>query len=422
VDEVMRAFHEAGESDLFTEFFTLSPLDLLDRYFTTDLMKGLATFTAVVSVWGGPRTPGWAYVYGHHASGEVDGHMGQIAFPRGGMSSIAESLAARAKAKGATIRVNAPVERILVEAGRVAGVVLAGGEAVRAATVLSNADPQRTFLGLVDPKELPDEYRARVRRLDARGSMGRVFLALDRLPDFVGCAPGEGPQHRGLTLLGAEVESFQRVGDAQQHGRVPDDFPVELIIQSVHDDTLAPPGKHILSTGIQQLPFELETGTWDDYRDTFTRNVIDVVESYAPGIKDSIIDTATITPLDLEREYGLTGGNIFQGAMTLGQLYSSRPVPGYASYRSPIPGLYLCGAGAHPGGGIMGAPGHNAAHAVLADEASGGWQGERRSAGGAAVRTTMAQRLMSQPRVRRAALPLARRKGLSRIVDRLSRR
>jgi phytoene dehydrogenase-like protein len=185
---------------------------------------------------------------------------------------------------------------------------------------------------------------------------------------------------------------------------------------------MAPAGKHILSTGVQQLPFELESGTWDDHKDTFTRNVINVVESYAPGIKDHILGTATITPLDLEREYGLTGGNIFQGAMTLGQLYSSRPVPGYASYRSPIAGLYLCGAGAHPGGGIMGAPGHNAAHAVLADEAAGGWQGEQRYAGGAKVKTTMAQRLMSQPKVRKAALPVARQKGVSKIVDRLSKR
>jgi phytoene dehydrogenase-like protein len=222
VDEVMRAFYDAGESDLFIEFFTLSVLDMLERYFKSDLMKGLATFLAIVSVWGGPRTPGWAYEYGHHASGEFDGHMGQFAFPRGGMSSIAESMAARARSKGAEVRVDAPVQRILVEEGRAAGVVLENGDELRAPIVLSNADPRRTFLSLVESKELPGEYVERIRRYDNRGSMARVFLALDRLPDFVGLPKGEGPVHRGLTLLGAHVEGFQRVADAQQYGRVPD--------------------------------------------------------------------------------------------------------------------------------------------------------------------------------------------------------
>jgi phytoene dehydrogenase-like protein len=218
------------------------------------------------------------------------------------------------------------------------------------------------------------------------------------------------------------VESFQKVGDEQVHGRVPDDFPIEFIMQTVHDDSLAPAGKHLLSTGIQQLPFELASGTWDDYKDTFTRKVIDVLETYAPGIKSSIIDTATITPLDLERTYGITGGNIFHGAMTLGQLYSGRPVRGYGSYRSPIRGLYLCGAGTHPGGGIMGAPGHNGAMAVLADEAAGGWRGEERIGAGSGPRSSLMQSLMARPSVRKLALPLARRSAFSRIVERFSRR
>jgi phytoene dehydrogenase-like protein len=348
--------------------------------------------------------------------------MGQFAFPRGGMGSIAEAMASRARAKGAEVRVDAPVRRIVVEKGRAAGVVLENGDELRAPTVLSNADPRRTFLSLVDAQDLPSDYVSRLRRYDARGSMARVFLALDKLPDFVGLPKGEGPQHRGLTLLGADVEGFQRVADAQQYGRVPDDFPIEFIIQSVHDDTMTPAGKHLLSTGIQQLPFELESGTWDDYKSTFTKNVIDVMESYAPGIKDSIIDTATITPLDLEREYALPGGNIFHGAMTMGQLYSSRPISGYGSYRSPVPGLYLCGSGTHPGGGVMGAPGHNAAHAVLADEAGGGWRGEVRLESSFAAKTTLAQRMMANPSVRRVALPLARQPAFSKIVDWFSRR
>ena len=185
---------------------------------------------------------------------------------------------------------------------------------------------------------------------------------------------------------------------------------------------LAPAGKHLLSTGIQQLPFELAEGDWDDYRDTFRDNVIKVLADYSPGIEDSIIDTATITPLDLEREYGMTGGNIFHGAMTMGQLYANRPVPGVGSYRSPIAGLYLCGAGTHPGGGVMGAPGHNAAQAVLADEAAGGWTGTGRRGASGSVRRPLTHRLMSQPAVRRVALPIAKNPAFSKIVDRFGRR
>ncbi|MFO1540132.1 MAG: phytoene desaturase family protein [Chloroflexota bacterium] len=422
IDEVFRAFVDAGEEELWTEFFTLSVDDLLARGFTNDVLKGLLTFLAIVSVWGGPTTPGWAYVYGHHATGQYNGHMGQFAFPRGGMGSIAESLAARLRARGGGVRVGAPVEKVLVEKGVAAGIVLAGGEEIRATTILSNADPRQTYLRFLDPRTLPDPVVRQVSRFDQRGSMARVFLALDRLPDFVGLPKGEGPVHRGLTLLGAEVAAFQRVGDAQLAGRVPDDFPIEFIIQSVHDDTLAPAGKHILSTGIQQLPFDLAVTDWDAFKPEFERRVIGIMESYAPGITGSIIGTHTITPLDLEREYGLPGGNIFHGAMTLGQLFASRPIPGYASYRTPVPGLYLCGAGTHPGGGVIGAPGHNAAHAVLADAAAGGWRPRTgvRSAG--SVRVPVAHRLMARPGLRRPALWVARRPGVSRIVERMGRR
>ena len=422
VHEVMEAFYESGEGDLFNEFFTLSVLDLLERYFSTDIVKGLFTFLAIVSVWGGPRTPGWSYVYGHHATGEFNGHMGQFAFPRGGMGAIAESLAARATARGAVVRTNSPVSSIIVDRGRVGGVVLESGEELSAPVVLSNADPRRTFLSLVDRRDLPDEYVRQITQYDNRGSMARVFLALDSLPDFIGCPPGMGPQHRGLTLLGAEVENFQRIGDAQAHGRVPDDFPIEFIIQTTSDDSLAPAGKHLLSTGIQQLPFELEHGTWDDYRDEFTAKVINVLSDYSPGIKERIIGTHTITPLDLEREYALPGGNIFHGAMTLGQLYSSRPVPGYESYRSPISGLYLCGAGTHPGGGVMGAPGYNAARAVLVDETAGGWRPGSRKGVSVVTKAPLRQRMMSKPKVRKAALALARQPLLAPMVNRASKR
>jgi phytoene dehydrogenase-like protein len=422
LDEVVAAFIDSGEQELFTEFFTFSGFDLVDRYFESDIVKGLLMFTAMVSVWGGPRTPGWAYVYGHHAIGEYDGHMGQFAFPRGGMGSIAESLAARARARGVQILTDAAVASIDVTKGRASGVTLNDGRSFDAPFVLSNADPQRTLLGMVDGAHLPDEYRSAATKFDQRGSMARVILALDALPDFVGMPAGEGPQHRGLTILGAEVEAFERVADQQRYGRYPDDFPIEFIIQSVHDDTMAPQGKHVLSTGIQQLPFELAEGTWDDEKERFSEKVIDVLETYSPGIRDLIIAKHTITPLDLDREYGLPGGNIFHGAMTLGQMFDSRPLPGWGSYRTPVPGLYLCGAGTHPGGGVIGAPGHNAAHALLRDEAEGGWTRSRVSVSSAVGKAPLMHRLMARPGVRKAALTLAQQPVIGKAADKFSKR
>lgn len=367
LSELVAGFEAVGENALFEEFFALSIADLLDRYLEDDLLKGLLTFFGLVSAWGGPWTPGWTFLYGHHAVGEYEGHMGQFAFPRGGMGSVAEALATRARDRGVTIRTDAPVERVVVDGGRATGIVLVSGEELSARAVVSNADPQRTFLGMVDARQLPDDFRARIERFDMRGSMARVHIALDGLPDFVGMERGAGPHCRGLTLLGAETERFESVWGAQRRGRIPEDFPVEFLIQSVHDDSLAPSGKHMLMTGIQQLPFDLEEGTWDDRRDAFAELVLDVMTRYAPRLRDHVLDTYTITPLDLEREYGLTGGNIFHGAMTLSQVFGERPASGWSDYRSPVRGLYLCGSGAHPGGGVMGVPGHNAAHVVAGD-------------------------------------------------------
>lgn len=419
IAQVVQGFYDADAGDLFAEFFGFSVEELVSRYFTSDILKGLLTFLGVVSVWGGPLTPGWAYVYGHHAIGEYDGHMGQFAFPRGGMGSIANALATRAKAKGVVVTTGATVEKVTTRRGRVTGVLLVDGEHLDASTVLSNADPVVTYGRLVDPTDLPEDLVSRIDGYDVRGSMARVFLALDTLPRFIGRPAGEGPEHRGLTLVGAEVERFTAAGRAQELCRIPDDFPIEFIIQSVHDESLAPAGKHILSTGIQQLPFELDGTTWDDQKPAFTAKVLDTMESYAPGIKDSVIDTKTITPLDLEREYGLTGGNIFHGAMTLGQLFDNRPVPGANGYRSPVEGLYLCGSGVHPGGGVMGTPGHNAAHAVLQDRFGQPSLAAPRTGGSS---TPLIERVMRNDKVRRIALRAARNPRLAPMVDRFSAR
>jgi phytoene dehydrogenase-like protein len=423
LSEVLAEFERAGEADLFEEFFTLSVADLLDRYLELDLLKGFLSFYALVSAWGGPWTPGWSFLYGHHSIGEYEGRMGQYAFPRGGMGSVAEALAARARARGVTIRVDSPVERILVERGRTTGLLLASGEELPARAVASGADPHRTFLGLVDRGDLPAGFRTEIEHFDMRGSMGRVHIALDGLPDFVGMERGAGPQYRGLTLLGAEMERFESAWEAERRGRIADDFPVEFLTQSVHDDSIAPAGKHLLITGVQQLPFELEQGTWDDHKAAFTERVIDVMTRYAPRLRDHIIDTYTITPLDLEREYGLTGGNIFHGAMTLGQVFGGRPASGWSGYRTPVEGLYLCGSGAHPGGGVMGVPGHNAAHVIAQDLATGrvaGHDGGARA--GRAGRGPLIERVMARPRPRRALVRLARQPALSPLVERLSRR
>jgi len=274
----------------------------------------------------------------------------------------------------------------------------------------------------VDAGELPDEFRTAIDDFDMRGSMARVHIALDGLPDFVGMEPGAGPQVRGLTLLGAEVERFEVAWEAQRQGRIPEDFPVEFLIQSVHDDSLAPPGKHMMMTGIQQLPYELADGTWDDHKAAFTERVLDVVARYAPNLHEHVIDTHTITPLDLERTYGLTGGNIFHGAMTVGQVYGARPATGWSNYRSPVEGLYLCGSGAHPGGGVMGVPGHNAAHAIAADLGGGGPSRPPAAPNGDSFRSPLMERVMARPRARKAMVRMARSPALSGLVARMSRR
>ncbi len=422
LSEVVTRFDQSGDGALFTEFFSLSVAELLDRYLEYDLLKGLLSFFGLVSAWGGPSTPGWAFLYGHHSVGEFDGHMGQHAFPRGGMGAVAAALARRATSRGVRIRTAAAVDRILIDRDRVTGVLLVSGEELRAQAVASGADPHTTFLRMLAPGDLPAEFRGKIEEYDVRGSMARVHIALDGLPDFVGMEPGPGPHYRGLTLLGAEVERFEQAWEAQSQQRLPDDFPVEFICQSVHDDSLAPAGQHILTTGIQQLPFELADGTWDEHRTAFTDRVLDVLTRYAPKLRDHMIDTYTITPLDLEREYGLTGGNIFHGAMTSAQIFGSRPVEGWGDYRTPVDGLYLCGSGAHPGGGVMGVPGRNAAHALAADLA-GVRTGDGNHAGtDRTLHTPLSERLMSRPRARRMLVRAAREPALSPLVQRLSRR
>lgn len=407
--EVLRVFEEAGEEELFNEFVLLSARDLLDRYFESEHLKGMLTFFGMVSIWGGPSTPGTGYVYGHHAWGEFNGQFGHYGFVRGGMGGITEALANGARHHGAEIRTGAPVGRVLVKGGRAAGVVLESGDEIAAAIVVSNADPKRSLLGLVEPSELDPGFRAAVERIDQRGSMARIHLLIDELPAYVGREPGEGPQHRGHQLLGASVESYESAWEAERRGELLERYVIEAVIQSTTDPGLAPEGNHTLTLGVQQLPFELAGTTWDDIKESWADRIVADLCEYAPNLRDHILDRAIITPLDLERDYLMTGGNIFHGQMFLHQLFGARPLPTISSYRTPIDGYYLCGAGMHPGGGVMGASGHNAAKAILGEPESAASTvrpppARRRSKG-------LVDRLMQTDVGRRAGYRLARQRA-----------
>ena len=418
--EVLRAFEQEGEEELFNEFVLLSTRDLLDRYFESEHLKGFLTFFGMISIWGGPSTPGTSYVYGHHSVGEFDGQLGQFGFARGGMGGITLALAHALRHHGGEIRVGAPVARVRVSGGRVTGVALASGEEIDAAMVLSNADPKRSLLTLLEPGTLDDDLEQAVRRIDVRGSMARIHLLIDELPAYLGFDAAEGAQHRGHQMLGASVENFEKAWEAERRGGLPEEFVIEAVIQSTHDRSLAPPGKHTLTLGVQQLPGELADGGWDEHREAFADRVCENLFEYAPNLREHILERVVITPKDLERDYGLSGGNIFHGAMFLDQLFSARPLPALSCYRTPVEGYYLCGSGTHPGGGVTGAPGHNAAHVVLADLGTGHAAATRPRAGGA--QKGLVGRMMETQPGRRAGYALARQPALRPIAKRATRR
>lgn len=366
--QVLAAFEAAGAEDLFNEMVLLSTKDLLDRYFESEHIKGLFTFFGMISVWGGPSTPGTGYVYGHHSVGEFKGTLGQWGFVKGGMGGITQALARSAEAHGAEIRLKSPVKQVEVVKGNATGVKLASGEFISARTIISNADPQRSMLQLLPAGAIDAKLKAKLQDYDARGSMARIHLLIDELPDYIGFPAGvEGPQHQAQAIMGASIENFERAWEAERRGEIPDDFVIEAVIQSTHDSTLAPKGKHTMTLGVQQLPFELAGTDWDTIRDEWADKVLEVLFRYAPNLREHILERVIITPKDLERDYGLTGGNIFHGSMFFDQLFNNRPTPELADYRTTVPNYYLCGSGTHPGGGVMGANGHNAAQVVIAD-------------------------------------------------------
>jgi phytoene dehydrogenase-like protein len=361
--------------------FTRSAQDYLDGWFEGDLVKALFGFDAVVGTYASPATPGTAYVLLHHAFGEVNGRKGAWGHAIGGMGAITQAMARAAREAGAEIEVDAPVAEVIVEAGRANGVVLEDGRALRARAVVANVNPKLLYTQLVPDSALPGPFLDRMRLWRCGSGTFRMNVALSQLPDF-SALPGPGDHLTAGIILAPSLAYMDRAyQDARQFGWSREPI-VEMLIPSTLDDMLAPPGQHVASLFCQHVAPELPDGrSWDEARDTVADLMVETVDRYAPGFKASVLGRQVLSPLDLERVFGLTGGDIFHGALSLDQLFSARPMLGHADYRGPLPGLYHCGAGAHPGGGVTGAPGHNAARAVARDLKGGAFRRIRERVG-----------------------------------------
>ena len=346
--------------------FTQSAADFLDAWFESEELKVTLATDGVIGANGGPRSPGTAYILLHHCMGGVGGVRGLWGFVRGGMGAVSEAMAASARSKGVEIRVNAAVERILVRNGRAAGVVLKkSGEEIAAPVVASNLDPKLTFLNLISEADLPGEFLDGIRKFRTEGTSLKMNLALRGLPEFRALPGAPAPQHRATMHICPSIEYVERAWDDAKYGRPSRSPLIEMTIPTMYDASLAPPGRHIMGIFLQYAPYTLKDTNWDAEREPYSERVLDVIEDYCPNIRSIIEARQTLAPLDLERRFGITGGNIFHGEMSLDQMFVMRPLAGWARYRTPVRGLYLCGSGAHPGGGVMGAPGHNAAREIL---------------------------------------------------------
>ena len=360
------------EAELYqiAKLITQSSGDLLDEWFETDALKGTKAASGIIGTFLGPRSPGTAYVLLHHYMGEIDGAFRAWGFAKGGSGGVSAAIAGAARAMGAEIRVNAAVRQVIVQGGRAVGVALDGGEELRAKAVLSAADPKRTFLQFVERRHLPDDFAASIEAFRVRGSSAKVNIALSALPDFR-AMPGEGPLHRGAISISPSIDYIEHAYDEAKYGGVSSRPYIDMIIPSMIDPDMAPPGKHVMSCFMQYAPYDVEGG-WDDAkRDQLGETVISAIEQYAPNIRSAIIGMQVITPKDIETIAGITGGNIFHGELLLHQIFFLRPAPQWADFRTPLRGYYFGSAGAHPGGGVMGAPGMLAAKEILRDWGQG---------------------------------------------------
>ncbi len=352
------------------EILTGAANPILDRWFESEEVKATIATDAIIGAFATPSMPGTAYVLFHHVMGECDGVRGVWGYVKGGMGALSNAIAAAAKEKGAEIRVNATVSRILTSGGTATGVVLADGTELRAKKVISGVDANVTFLKLLDPRELPTEFADAVRAIDYQSGSAKINLALSEVPDF-SCLRGNtpGPQHRGTIHLCPTREYIEKAFDPAKYGYISKSPIIEATIPSSLDDTVAPPGMHVMSMFTQYFPNALarDAGSLEENKKNYAERCIDIMTEYAPNFRQAVLNYQVLAPQDLERVFGLTGGNIMQGTMSLSSLSFMRPVPGYADYRTPIRGLYLCGAATHPGGGVMGACGYNAAREILKD-------------------------------------------------------
>jgi phytoene dehydrogenase-like protein len=364
-----KEFYKLGEDVIYDtiRFYTMSISEYLDEYFESDLIKAHYAGPGIIGTALGVMSPGTAYVLLHHAMGEVDGSIGAWGFARGGMGAVANAMAGAFKEHGGEIRVDAGVDQIIVRNGKAVGVALESGEEIYADLVVSNLDPKRTFLKLMDEKDLDPSFVESARNFKIRGSSGKLNIALDGLPEFPQLGK-DNPLIRGDMHFMDSVERLERAYDDWKNGTWSRDPYVDMLIPTLTDPTMAPPGKHYMSVFVQYVPPKVHGRDWtDEDRDAFGQTVIDQIANYSPDFKSLILDVEVRTPREIEDEVGLTEGNIFQGELTTDQLFMNRPFPGYAQYRGPVKGLYMCGSATHPGGGVMAAPGANAAREILRD-------------------------------------------------------
>ncbi len=367
-----RSFQKLGTNMAETiEILTGAARSILDRWFESEQLKATLATDAVIGTMAAPSMPGTAYVLFHHVMGQTNGKKGIWSYVRGGMGGLTQALAAAARDLKVEVRCDVEVDKILVRNDAVTGVALKSGEEFQASKVASSVDAHVTFTRLMDPRLLPPDFAEAVGRINYDSASLKINVALAELPNFRACPGAEpGPQHRGTIHICPDQDYIERAFDDAKYGRPSQNPILECTLPSAVDPTVAPPGKHLMSMFIQYAPYRLRDAhgrpqSWDEVKEGFADRCFDLLNEYAPNFKQSVLARQVLSPLDLERTFNLTGGNIFQGAMTLNQLFSCRPVPGYAGYRTPIRGLYLCGAAAHPGGGVMGAAGWNAAREML---------------------------------------------------------
>lgn len=353
--------------------FTMSAADFLDEWFTDERVKGAMATQAIIGGWCGPMTPGSAYVLMHHWIGEIDGHAGAWGWVKGGMGGLSEAMARAARAAGAEIRTDAEVDRVAINAsGRAVGVALLDGSLVRAQRVVSGAHPVTTYLSLVGRERLPGDVVRDVERYRTRSGSVKLNVALSDLPEFPAWED-ETPLHRGLVAVSPSIEYLERAWDDAKYGRISEHPYIEVVFPTAHEpEGLAPEGKHLMLGFAQYGPYELRDGSWDEGgREEFARRALAAIGEHAPKLEDAVEQVEVLAPRDIEERFGLVGGNIMHGELTPDQMFTFRPIPNFGDYRSPIAGMYLCGSGTHPGGGVMGVPGRNAASVVLRDHKRG---------------------------------------------------